>query len=78
MDRIIYEDDVIHALKKLYDKRPLDSDRYIINECKNEIIKLPSAEPEKVLVAEVKLSKEDIQDAVDEAVKKIRAERWEE
>ena len=43
MDRIIYEDDVIHALKKLYDKRPLDSDRYIINECKNEIIKLPSA-----------------------------------
>lgn len=35
---------------------------------------LPSAEPEKVLVAEVKLSKEDIQDAVDNAVEKIRAE----
>ena len=36
---------------------------------------LPSAEPKKVLVAEVKLSKEDIQDAVDEAVAKIMAQQ---
>lgn len=35
---------------------------------------LPSAEPEKVLVAEVKLSQEQIQDAVDKAVEKMKAE----
>lgn len=35
---------------------------------------LPSTKPEKVLVAEVKLSKEDIQSAVDEAVARIMAQ----
>ena len=40
----------------------------------DDVNELPSAEPEKVLVAEVKLSKEQIQDAVDKAVEKIRVE----
>ena len=35
---------------------------------------LPSAEPEKMLVAEVKLSKDQIQDAVNNAVEEIKAE----
>lgn len=38
------------------------------------INELPSAEPERVVCAEVKLSKEEIQEAVDDAVKKMMAE----
>lgn len=35
---------------------------------------LPSAEPERILVAQVTLPQEQIQDAVDNAVKKMKAE----
>ena len=35
---------------------------------------IPSAQPKTVLVAEVKLSKEQIQDAIDKAVEKMKAE----
>ena len=45
-----------------------------LNQMRERLKRLPSAEPKKVLVAEVKLTKEQIQDAVDEAVEKIRAE----
>ena len=35
---------------------------------------IPSAEPERILVAQVTLSQEQIQDAVDKAVEKMKAE----
>ena len=38
-----------------------------------KLCELPSAEPKTKLIAEVKISKEDIQNAVDEAVVKIKA-----
>ena len=40
----------------------------------DDMKELPSAEPKTKLIAEVKMSKEDIQSAVDEAVEKIKVE----
>lgn len=44
------------------------------NEFITALYNLPSAEPKKVLVAEVKLSQDQIQSAIDEAAEKIKAE----
>ena len=40
----------------------------------SDMKELPSEEPKTKLIAEVKMSKEDIRDAVDNAVEKIKAE----
>lgn len=37
----------IDALNKMKIYRPLDSDRYVISDCLNKIVNLPSAQPER-------------------------------
>ena len=37
----------IDALNKMKIYRPLNSDRYVISDCLNKIVNLPSAEPER-------------------------------
>lgn len=42
----ISRQEAINALNKLKIYRPLDSDRYVISDCLNKIVNLPSAQPE--------------------------------
>lgn len=44
MDDVIYRQDAIDALNKMKIYRPLDSDRYVISDCLNKIVNLPSAQ----------------------------------
>lgn len=45
-----------------------------VNDCVDEIKKLPSAEPEKVCVAEIKVEGEELQRCIDKAVERIKTE----
>ena len=66
------------AIKALYDYWSgcsFDGDGYDIADKSEDVLnELPSAEPERIVCAEIKLSKEEIQEAVDDAVKKMMAE----
>jgi hypothetical protein len=44
MDDLIRRQDAIDALNKMKIYRPLDSDRYVISDCLNKIVNLPSAQ----------------------------------
>ena len=44
----------IDALNKMKIYRPLDSDRYVISDCLNKIVDLPSAQPEIIRCRECK------------------------
>ena len=46
MGDLIDRQAAIDALNKLKIYRPLDSDRYVISDCLNKIVNLPSAQPE--------------------------------
>ena len=46
MDDTISRAAAIDALNKMKIYRPLDSDRYVISDCLNKIVNLPSAQPE--------------------------------
>ena len=46
MNDLIDRQAAIDALNKLKIYRPLDSDRYVISDCLNKIVNLPSAQPE--------------------------------
>lgn len=46
MDDLISRQAAIDALNKMKIYRPLDSDRYVISDCLNKIVNLPSAQPE--------------------------------
>ena len=48
--------------------------QWVVDDLLNALDEVPSAEPETKLIAEIKISKEDMQSAVDEAVEKIMAE----
>lgn len=50
MSDLISRQAAIEALKHLRYKRPLDSDRYVITDCEDAILALPSAQPEKTLL----------------------------
>ncbi len=45
MDDMISRQAAIDALNKMKIYRPLDSDRYVISDCLNKIVNLPSAQP---------------------------------
>ena len=45
MNDLIDRQAAIDALNKLKIYRPLDSDRYVISDCLNKIVNLPSAQP---------------------------------
>ena len=47
MDDLIRRQAAIDALNKMKIYRPLDSDRYVISDCLNKIVNLPSAQPER-------------------------------
>lgn len=47
MNDLISRQDAIEALNKMKIYRPLDSDRYVISDCLNRIVNLPSAQPKK-------------------------------
>lgn len=47
MKEMIYKQDAIDALNKKKIYRPLDSDRWVISDCLNAIVNLPSAQPER-------------------------------
>ena len=49
MDDMVSRQAVIDALNKMKIYRPLDSDRYVISDCLNKIVDLPSAQPEEVI-----------------------------
>ena len=44
----------IDSLNKMKIYRPLDSDRYVISDCLNKIVDLPSAQPEIIRCRECK------------------------
>lgn len=44
---LISRQDAIDALKKMKINKPLDSDRWVISDCLNAIVSLPSAQPER-------------------------------
>ena len=46
-DDTISRQSAIDALNKMKIYRPLDSDRYVISDCLNKIVDLPSAQPER-------------------------------
>lgn len=46
MKDLIERQEAIDALNKMKIYRPLDSDRYVISDCLNKIVDLPSAQPE--------------------------------
>ena len=46
MSDLIDRQAAIDALNKLKIYRPLDSDRYVISDCLNKIVNLPSTQPE--------------------------------
>ena len=46
MNDLIDRQAAIDALNKLKIYRPLDSDRYVISDCLNKIVNLPSAQPD--------------------------------
>ena len=46
MGDLINRQAAIDALNKLKIYRPLDSDRYVISDCLNKIVNLPSAQPD--------------------------------
>jgi hypothetical protein len=48
MNDLIDRQVAIDALNKLKIYRPLDSDRYVISDCLNKIVNLPSAQPEVI------------------------------
>lgn len=47
MKDLIERQEAIDALNKMKIYRPLDSDRYVISDCLNKIVDLPSAQPEQ-------------------------------
>lgn len=49
MDDLISRQAAIEALDKMKIYRPLDSDRYVISDCLNKIINLPSAQQWRVI-----------------------------
>ena len=49
-DDTISRQSAIDALNKMKIYRPLDSDRYVISDCLNKIVDLPSAQPERTCV----------------------------
>ena len=46
MNDLIDRQAAIDALNKLKIYRPLDSDRYVISDCLNKIVNLPSVQPD--------------------------------
>lgn len=46
MSDLIRRQAAIDALNELMIYRPLDSDKYVISDCLNKIVGLPSAQPE--------------------------------
>lgn len=46
-DDVISRRAAIDALNKMKIYRPLDSDRYVISDCLNKIVNLPSVQPER-------------------------------
>lgn len=72
----IYRQDAIDAADKIIARDTSGNNDVVkaMTAWKEFIKGLPSADPEKVLVAEVKLSKNQIQTAVDNAVEKMRTE----
>lgn len=48
MGDLIDRQAAIDALNKLKIYRPLDSDRYVISDCLNKIVNLPSTQPETI------------------------------
>ena len=51
---LIERQEAIDSLKKMKIYRPLDSDRYVISDCLNKIVDLPSAQPEIIRCRECK------------------------
>lgn len=45
-DDLISRQAALEALRKIYQNRPLDSDRWVLTDCEREIDALPSAQPE--------------------------------
>ena len=54
MGDLIDRQAAIDALNKLKIYRPLDSDRYVISDCLNKIVNLPSAQPEIIYCKDCK------------------------
>ena len=51
---LIERQEAIDSLNKMKIYRPLDSDRYVISDCLNKIVDLPSAQPEIIRCRECK------------------------
>jgi hypothetical protein len=56
MNDLIDRQAAIDALNKLKIYRPLDSDRYVISDCLNKIVNLPSTQPEIIRCRDCKWS----------------------
>ena len=54
MKDLIERQAAIDSLNKMKIYRPLDSDRYVISDCLNKIVDLPSAQPEIIRCRECK------------------------
>lgn len=59
MSDLIDRQAAIDALNKMKIYRPLDSDRYVISDCLNKIVNLPSAQPEIIRCRECKHNPKD-------------------
>jgi hypothetical protein len=68
MGDLIDRQAAIDALNKLKIYRPLDSDRYVISDCLNKIVNLPSAQPEIIRCTECKHYREYDSEYVENAV----------
>ena len=55
MTDYISRQDAIDALNSMKIYRPLDSDRYVISDCLNKIVNLPSAQPEPLTDTEQRI-----------------------
>jgi len=68
MNDLIDRQAAIDALNKLKIYRPLDSDRYVISDCLNKIVNLPSAQPEIIRCKDCKHYREYDSEYVENAV----------
>jgi hypothetical protein len=68
MSDLIDRQAAIDALNKLKIYRPLDSDRYVISDCLNKIVNLPSAQLEIIYCKDCKHYREYDSEYVENAV----------
>ena len=55
MDDLISRQAAIDAMNQMMINRPLDSDRWVISDCLNKIVNLPSAQPERYTKEELRV-----------------------